>query len=337
MGKVILRLIGALAVILATAWAVAMLHFTVPVSQVVADVSAGLVAIAAVAAILGLFAARLRPAIAVWGMVLIASLLWWSSIRPSNDRQFQPDVAVLPWAEIDGDTVTMHNVRNFEYRTETDYTPSYSDRTYDLRELDEGDILASYWMGDDIAHIFVSFGFGSKDYLAVSIETRKEVGESYSTLAGFFRRYELYYVVADERDLIGLRTNIRQDPPEDVYLYRTNIPLENLRRLFLDYLRTINELRENPEFYNTLTTNCTTSIFLHTKVNAGSPPLSWKVLASGHTPSLIYDLGRLDRSLPFEELRRLSHINERARKAGTSPDFSQRIREGLPRPPIAER
>lgn len=117
---------------------------------------------------------------------------------------------MLPWAEIDGDFVTMHNVRNFEYRTETDYTPSYSVRTYDLRELDARDIIASYWMGDNVAHISVSFGFGSNDYLAVSIETRKEVGESYSTLAGFFRRYEIYYVVADERDLIGLRTNIRR-------------------------------------------------------------------------------------------------------------------------------
>jgi hypothetical protein len=258
------------------------------------------------------------------------------SIRPSNDRAWQPDVAMQPWAEIDGETVRFHNVRNFDYRTETDYTPVWTDRTYDLSKLDEANLIASYWMGPDIAHIFVSFGFSGEDWLSVSIETRKEVGESYSTLAGFFRQYELYYVVADERDLIRLRTNYRKDPPEDVYVYRTNAPRENVRRLFLDYVRSINDLRENPQFYNTLTTNCTTSIWLHTKVNS-RVPLSWKILASGHTPEYVYELGRLGDAMPYDEIVRRAHVNEAARAADDAPDFSSRIRESIPRPPVADR
>jgi hypothetical protein len=238
---------------------------------------------------------------------------------------------VLSYADIDGDRVTVHNIRNFQYRTETDFTPAYYDKTFDLSQLDSVDLIAVYWMGPDIAHIMLSFGFAGRDYLAVSIEARKEQGEGYSTLDGFFRHYELFYVVADERDAIGVRALFRNDPPEDVYLYRVQGPRENARRLFLEYLRQINALRDRPEFYNTLRTNCTTTIWMNAGVNSGRVPFSWKVLVSGHVPEYLYEAGRLDTSLPFEELRQRGHINARAREAGpTAPDFSQRIRVGLP-------
>jgi hypothetical protein len=169
----------------------------------------------------------------------------------------------------------------------------------------------------------------------VSIETRKEKGESYSTLAGFFRNYELYYVIADERDVIRVRTTYRQ-PQEDVYIYRVSGSRENLRRVFLEYLTSINELRDRPVFYNTLTTNCTTSILLHTRVNPESPPFSWKILLSGYVPDYLYELGRLDTTMPFAELEKVSRVNERAHAADQDPAFSQRIREGLPVPrPLA--
>jgi Domain of unknown function (DUF4105) len=238
----------------------------------------------------------------------------------------------LPNATINGDLITIHNIRNFDYRTETDFTPRYYTKTFDLRQLDSVDVIACYWMGDAIAHIFLSFGFGDKDFLAISIETRRERHESYSTVAGFFKQYELFYVVADERDLIRLRTNYRKDPPEDVYLYRTRAPPDNARRLFLDYIREINSLAEKPEFYNALTTNCTTSILTHTRVNQGGLPLSWKVLLSGYVPQYLYDRDGIDTSLPFEELQRRSHINVAAQAADDAPDFSQRIRVGLPTP-----
>ena len=257
-------------------------------------------------------------------------VLWWMTIPASNDRSWQPDVAVLPYATVEGNHVTVRNIRNFEYRTETDFTPHYYDKTFDLEKLDSVDLIAVYWMGPDIAHLFLSFGFGGTDYLAISIETRKEVGEGYSTIKGFFKQYELYYVVADERDVIRVRSNYRKDPPEQVYLYRLQTSIERIRRVFLDYLATVNGLRAQPEFYNTLTTNCTTNIFMHTRVNPGSLAFSWKVLLSGHTAEYVYDNGGMGRKLSFSELQKRSLINAGAQRADTAPDFSRRIRDGLP-------
>jgi hypothetical protein len=245
-------------------------------------------------------------------------------------------VAVLPFATFDGDMVTIHNIRNFDYRSETDYTPHYYDKTYDMRQLDSADLIAVYWMGDAIAHIMVSFGFAERDFVTVSIETRKEVGETYDTIKGFFRQYELIYIVGDERDLIRLRTNYRKDPPEDAYLFRTNTPPENVRRLFLSYFQKINELKEQPGFYNTLTTKCTTNVLMHTRVNPGSHAYSWKILLSGYAPLYAYERGRLDTSLPFEELKRRSHINAAAHAADQAADFSERIRADLPKPSASD-
>jgi hypothetical protein len=264
-------------------------------------------------------------------IVFAALLALWFQIPASNERDWQTDVSVTPYATVNGDRVTIHGVRNFDYRTETDFDPRWENRTYDLKELDSADLIAVYWAGKAIAHIMISFGFGGKDYLAFSIETRKEKGEVYSTLAGFFRQYELVYVVADERDVIGVRTTHRQ-PQEDVYVYRTRAPLRNIRRVFIDYIETINELRDRPRFYNTLTTNCTTSILTHTRLNPESPPLSWKVLLSGYVPDYLYELQRIDTTKPFAELEKLSRVNARAHAAGKNTDFSQRIRDGLPMP-----
>jgi Domain of unknown function (DUF4105) len=261
-------------------------------------------------------------------------LLWWLSIAPSNQRDWQTDVAVLPFATRDGDLVTLHDVRNFDYRSEQDFTARYDDRTYDLRDLDAVDLIAVYWAGPAIAHIMVSFGFGP-DHVAFSIETRKEQGEAYSSLAGFFKRYELIYVVGDERDLIGVRTNHRE-PREQVYLYRTRMSPANGRRLFLEYVDRINQLHERPEFYNTLTTNCTTDVWSLARALSAQAPLDWRVLLSGHFPEYAYDQGALDTRLPFAELHAQSLINPAAEAAGEAPDFSIRIRAGLPRPPPRE-
>jgi Domain of unknown function (DUF4105) len=256
-------------------------------------------------------------------------ILWWASIAPSNSRLWQPDVALLPGVEVNGDTATVRNIRNFAYRTETEYRPRYEDKTYDLRTLDSVDLIAVYWMGDAIAHVMVSFGFGGKDYLCLSIETRKEQGEEYSSLKGFFKQYELVYVAANERDLIRLRTDYRR-PPEDVYIFRTRVTPENARKLFLEYASEMNRLRVRPEFYNTLTTNCTTDVVRHVRAFGGKARYNWKILLSGYAPQYAYELGGLDDSLPFGELRARSLVNGKAHAIGDAPDFSARIREGLP-------
>jgi hypothetical protein len=266
-------------------------------------------------------------------VAFVAVLMVWFAIPPSNSRDWQPDVATLPWAEVRGDQLVFHNVRNADYRTETDYTVRLEDRDLDLSKLRALDLFLIYWGSPLIAHTIMSWEFGDGQHLAISIETRKKRGQSYSAVRGFFRQYELIYVVADERDVIRLRTNYRRDPPEDVYIYRAQGPPENARLVFLDYVRSINELAQRPAFYNTLTSNCTNVIYTHASVNPGHVPFSWKILLSGYAPEYIYDRGRLDRSLPFEELRRRSLVNAAAQAADQAPDFSRRIRAALPRKP----
>ena len=309
-------------------WGILALIFSGPPSYEARFILASIFGAASLTVLIALGFRRWRWRALTGYLALFALLIvWWHGIEPSNKRDWQADVAVLPYAEIEGDVVTVHNIRNFDYRSETDYTPAYYDKRLDLRKLEGADLVAVYWMGPAVAHIFVSFAFAGGDHLAISIETRKEKGEGYSTLKGFFRQYELYYVVADERDVIRLRTNYRNDPPEDVYIYRAQGPLENVRRVFLEYMAKINSLKSHPEFYNTLTTNCTTAIWHHTLVNPEHLPFSWKILASGYVPEYAYEAGRLDTSLPFSQLKRRAHINARAKAADGAADFSRLIRE----------
>jgi hypothetical protein len=258
---------------------------------------------------------------------LLALAAWLFSLEPSNDRDWQPDAAVLASATIEGDMVTVHNMRNFDYRSEFDYTPAYYDKRYDLRKIEGVDLVAVYWMGPHIAHVFLSFAFSDGEHVAISIESRKEKGEAYSTFKGFFRQYELNYVVGDERDLIRLRSNYRRDPPEDVYVYRTAMPKEGARQLFLEYMREINVLKDQPVFYNTLMSNCTTSIWQLSRINPGHLPFSWKILASGHVPEYLYEHGAIGPAdQPFADIQRRAHVNARAQAADQSADFSRLIR-----------
>jgi hypothetical protein len=312
-----------------TAWSAGLLYYSPLVPERWRGIAAGGYAVITVFAFL--FLPRRGRTFAGFLIVFAVLVALFLNIPASNNRDWQPEVAVTPYATISGDLVTIHGVRNFNYRTETDFDARWEERTYDLGKLDSADIIAVYWAGKAIAHVMVSFGFQGKDYLAVSIETRKEKGEDYSTLAGFFRQYELVYIVADERDVIRVRTTYRQ-PQEDVYIYRTRAPLRNIRRIFLDYIKTMNDMHKRARYYNTLTTNCTTSILMHTRMNPESPPMSWKVLLSGYVPDYLYDLGRIDTTMSFAELEKLSHVNARAHAADKDPNFSQRIREGLPKP-----
>lgn len=255
-------------------------------------------------------------------------VLWWFSLRPSNQRDWQPDVAEMPWAEFAGDTITIHNVRNCDYRAEFDYTPHWETRTYRLSEVQGLDLSLTNWGIPLIAHPIISIEFGSGNYLAFSIEVRKQKGESYSTIRGFFRQFELIYVIADERDVIRLRTNFRHG--ENVYLYHTKATPEVARRVLLDYLKSANQLREHPQWYNALTQNCTTGIRAHAIAATSSNmwPWNWRVLLNGELDEFLYSKGDLAGDLPFERLKRQAWINPTAKKVGNSPDFSRRVREG---------
>ena len=308
-------------------WGVLALWYFDDANAVLRAILAAAFAFAALTALVALALRRWRwRALGAFLALFAILLLCWSALKPSASRDWQPEVAVLAYATVDGDRITVHNIRNFDYRTETDFTPAYYDKTFDLRQLDSVDLIAVYWMGPQIAHIFLSFDFAGRDHLAISIEARKLRGAGFSTLKGFFRQYELYYVVADERDVIRLRTNYRKDPPEEVHIYRVKGDTADGRRLFLSYVDRINALKNQPEFYNSLTTNCTTNIWLQSKVNPDHLPFSWMILISGHVPEYLYESGKLDTTLPFAQLQQLSIVNARAQAADQAADFSSLIR-----------
>ncbi len=255
----------------------------------------------------------------------VAELAESVPVSPSNYRQWIPKQARLPWVEFDGTRIQVHDVRNFDYVTETDHIERYETRKYDLRELESVDyMVVPFPAAPLLAHTMLSFGFGQGRYLVSSVEARLEQGESYSPLLGGLRQYELIYVLADERDALRLRADVRGD---DVYVYRVQAPPDKLRDLFVDILDRVNQLRDTPEFYDTLTNNCTTNIARH--VNRIAParvPLGSEVLLSGLSPRLIYDLGLLDSSRSFEELTVAANASPRIRESRLAADFSERIR-----------
>lgn len=288
-------------------------------------VAAALFAIGSLAAFV-----MVRPhRLALLGFFVIFAILliWWLAIPPSNDRDWQPDVAVLPSVLIAGDSVTIHNIRNVEYRTETDYTVHHYNATFDLKKLRSVDNYLVYWGSPAIAHTMMSFGFKDGRYVCFSIETRKRQGQEYSTVKGFFKQYELTYVVADERDVVRLRTNFRH---EEVYLFRLKASGEVVHKVFLDYLREVNRLKERPEWYNALTNNCTANIRGHTAPYNPRSKWDWRIIVNGYVDEFMYEQGVLDRSLPLAQLKERSHINGKANAAGSAEDFSARIRQGLP-------
>jgi hypothetical protein len=255
------------------AWACAALYFDGPFS--------GLIAVAFACAALGILG-WVRPfskGLAFFGALFLAVLIWWLSLEPSNEREWLPDVARLPAAEIDGDRVVVRNVRNFVYRSEFDYDERWEERTYDLSKLKGVDVFLIYWGSPWIAHTIMSWVFEDQPPLAISIETRKEVGEEYSAVRGFFRQFEIYYVVS---------------------------------------------------WYNAFRYNCTTAIRHHVQNVAPGSPFDWRILLNGHIDQLAYERGNIDTSLPFDELKQKSEINERARAVVRDSDFSTKIREGLP-------
>lgn len=333
MVKFIKAILMGLTLISTTLWGAFAVYFGGSHSGIVQTCVSVVFGLCGLATLIGLGFPRWRKRILPGYLFLFAAILtWWLFISPSNERQWQPDVAKLAYATFDGDTVTVHNIRNFDYRSEFDYQPAYYTKTYDLNKLEGVDLIAVYWMGPAIAHTILSFNFGGDEHLAVSIEARKELGEGYSTIKGFFKQYELIYIVGDERDVIRLRTNYRKNPPEEAYLYRVQGPQQNTRRLFSEYMKKINELNVEPEFYKTLLDNCTTAIWFNARINPEHLPFSWKVLLSGYVPEYLYESKRLDSRIPFLELQRQAHINSRAQAADQASDFSTLIRTAIEKP-----
>ena len=255
---------------------------------------------------------------------------WWTNLRPSHDRQWSQLSAVLPIVKIEGDTATVQSIRNFKYAADGDYIPGYYDKTFDLNKIETLDLIISYWGDDEItAHSMLSFGFKGGGYLCVSVEARAEDGEEYSGIAGMFRKYELIYVLGDEIDLIGSRTGVRK---ERVYLYPTNTSPADVRKLFEKIAARVNQIAKTPEFYNTLTDNCTTCLAYSGRSIAGPGSFDYRILLNGYADEMAYDNGWIASDDPFEDTRGRHHINKYIKDEFDRAHFSRRIRPHLPQP-----
>ncbi len=266
--------------------------------------------------------------LAVFGALFAVMLIWWATIDPQQDRAWADDVAQPLHARIEGDRLIIDNVRNFHWRTETDYDVRWEAREYDLSQVQSVDMILSYWMGPAIAHTLVSFGFADGRQLVFSLEIRKEQGESFSALGGFFRKFEAVLVASDERDIVLTRSNARG---EDVYLYRLHgLSPDKMRDLLRFYVDRAQQLEQTPRFYNTLTSNCTTVVFELMRRIQPNLPLDYRLLASGYLAEYAADVGGLTPGVPLATLQQSGRITLRAREAGDVADFSSRIRAGVP-------
>ena len=323
--RFVLVALGGLACLLATAWATGALYFDLPIAWLRAPLALiyGLAMLAAL-----LFVKGRWRATGVVAVGFVAVLAWWFTIKPSNEGNWHPDVAQLAWAEINGDEVTLHNVRNCDYRTETDYTARWETRTVGISQITGIDLAINYWGSPWIAHPIASFQFADAPPICFSIETRKQAGQSYSAVRGLYRQFELIYIVADERDVIRVRTNYRHG--EDIYLYRTTMTPAQARERFHEYVRSLNAIRDHPRWYNAITTNCTTSIRDQHPI-AERIPWDWRLLLNGKGDEMMFERHTIvTAGLPFSDLKARSRVNARAKAADAMSNFSELIRVGLP-------
>jgi hypothetical protein len=314
-------------VCLLAAWGAFALWFQVPGGWVLESLAVGLWIAFTLVILIALWRGRLALGAVSFAVAFAVLLTWWSLIQPSNNRLWADDVAQTTTGVVEGDHVTVHNVRNFDWRTKTDYTQRWETRTYDLRRLNSLDMILSYWSMPAIAHVLISFGFDDGEHVVFSVEIRREKTESFSEIGGFFKEFELSVIACDERDVIRVRTNVRG---EDDYLYRLHMPVDDIRSLFLAYVSQANDVARKPRFYNTITANCTTIIYHMMKRIVGRLPLDYRLLLSGYLPGYVYKVGGLDTRYSLEELRVLGRITERAKESDRRPTFSADIRAGIP-------
>jgi hypothetical protein len=314
--------------VLSAVWANFAIAYQLPgpaIARIGACLALDLIALAALVAII---LRRHRRAVLIYAAAYALLVAWSVSISASNHKSWSADVAHGITGVVDGDRLSARDVRNFSWRTEADYTERWEQRTYDLSKLRSLDLFLVYWMGPSIAHTIMSFGFADGRYLDFSIEVRRTQNEPYSAVAGFFKTHELVYIGADERDLLTLR-KVRN---EQIQLYRLRTPPARVRALLVEYIKEANDLAAHPKFYNTLTTNCTTTIFDMMRAVTSSIPLDWRIILTGQLPGYLYDHGVVDTRISLEELRQKADITGRVDENLSEGEFSSRIREEVPAP-----
>ena len=313
-------------------WGIVALYFINQPNTQLAGITSGVFAI--IIPVVFFLLPRRNIALSFILLLYATVIIGWNNMQPSNDRDWQASAAKLPYAVSKGNMLDIYNIRNFDYQTEHDFSKNYYHKSYNLDELETLDLMLSYWGGGTVvAHTILSFGFKNGDYLAVSAETRLEEGEPQALIQGFFNQYEMIYILADERDILRLRTNFRKDEPEEVFLYPTTLDKQKVRQIFEVIIARVNKLYQQPEFYNTLTQNCYTT--LRGDISSIAPPenrFDWRILANGYADQMLYENGNMNTDLSFPDAKKHFHINQYVSHDNSPKDFSIRIRPDLSKP-----
>ena len=328
-GTLLRVLVAAVVIAPVTAWSALALFFRFPAPEGLRVVAAILFAALGLAATAALIMRRGAIALVVFAIAFGGLIVWWNTIEPPLDGDWAPDVARQTTGTVKGDILTLSDVRDFDWRTDKDFTERWSPRTYDLSKLKTLDLFLSYWAGPAMAHVIMSFGFEGGDHIAWSVEVRRERKSVFSPVADAFKSHTLIYLATTERDSVRLRTNVRG---EDVRLYRLNTPPDQARLLLLEYAMQSTALAARPKWYNSITANCATVVFKLVRAAGSTLPFDWRLVVNGFLPGYLYDHGAVVTTMPLSELMERARISEKARAAGQSPDFSQAIRVGVPSP-----
>ena len=312
-----------------TAWGALALWFRLSAPQVEGIVAACVFILLGLGSMVALFTRHRMKGAVCFAVGFGGLLIWWSTIAPPDHGDWAPEVARQTTGTVRGDVLTLSDVREFEWRSESDFDERWHERSYDLSKLKTVDLFLSYWGGPQMAHLIMSFGFDGGEQLAWSIEVRRERNGQYSPAADAFKTDTIVHLATSERDTVRLRTNVRG---EDVRLYRLRTPPEQARALLLQYVEEANALSAKPAFYNSITTNCTTAVATMVRAAGGSLPLDWRLVVNGYLPGYLYDRGAIVTTIPLSQVTALARIDDRAKVADRSPEFSRLIRIGVPSP-----
>ncbi len=324
-GRAALFAAVSLASFVSGAWGAMALWYQLPGNATVRTLGGTLWALAVIALAAFAMVRRNWLPLGVYTAMYALLLLWWAGIAPSGTRVWADDVARQFTGTVSGSEVTLDNVRDFDWRSDDDYDARWETRHYDLDHLASADAVLSYWGSRAIAHAMISFGFDDGSRVVFSVEIRRQRGEQYSPIGGFFKQFETVLVAADERDIIRVRTNVRG---EDDYLYPLRMDKAAMRALFLSYVQAADTLAGRPAFYNTITSNCTTIVYRMARQIEPGLPWDIRLLLTGYLPDYLHEVGAVYRSVPLDELRRRGRITERARNTAAGDDFSRAIRAG---------